>query len=209
MLEVIEAAEGDLVARRCPIRGGPCRWVEVCAVHPTWVKASEAIRSVLEQTSLAEVATVDRRLELGEPHQRIDALRLFFIELSTRQVHVAGTASRPDSAWVTQQARNLSITGGLEDKCLLIRDREARFSDPFDEVFGTEGLTVVKTPVRAPKANAIAERWVGSVRRECLDHILIWKASLAARPRRVLRALQPGETAPGPRPSTARSRIGL
>lgn len=65
MLEVIEAAEGDLVARRCPIRGGPCRWVEVCAVHPTWVKASEAIRSVFEQNSLAEVATVDRRLELG------------------------------------------------------------------------------------------------------------------------------------------------
>lgn len=66
MLEVIEAAEGHLVSRRCPIRGGPCRWDEVCAVHPTWVKASEAIRSVLEQSSLAEVAAVDRRLELGE-----------------------------------------------------------------------------------------------------------------------------------------------
>ena len=65
MLEVIEAAEGDLVSRRCPIRGGPCRWDDVCAVHPTWVRASDAIRSVLEKTSLAEVAAVDRHLDLG------------------------------------------------------------------------------------------------------------------------------------------------
>lgn len=66
MLEVIEAAEGDLVSRRCPIRGGPCRWDNVCAVHPTWVKASEAIRSVLATTTLAELAAVDRHLGLGE-----------------------------------------------------------------------------------------------------------------------------------------------
>ena len=98
---------------------------------------------------------------------------LFFIELSTRRVHVAGTTSRPDSAWVTQQARNLSITGRFDEK-LLIRDRDAKFSGPLDEVFRTEGLSVVKTPVRAPRANAFAERWVGTVRRECLDHVLIF-----------------------------------
>ena len=99
---------------------------------------------------------------------------LFFIELSTRRVHVAGTTSRPDSTWVTQQARNLSIAGSLEDKHVLIRDRDAKYSGPFDEVFRTEGLTVVKTPVRAPRANAFAERWVGTARRECLDHVLIF-----------------------------------
>jgi Rrf2 family protein len=66
MVDVIEAAEGRLVSRHCPIRGGPCRWDEVCAVHPTWVKASAAIRSVLEQTSLAQIAAVDRLLEPGE-----------------------------------------------------------------------------------------------------------------------------------------------
>jgi transposase InsO family protein len=99
---------------------------------------------------------------------------LFFIELSTRRVYVAATTSGPDSAWVTQQARNLSITGVLEDKHILLRDRDAKFSSPFDEVFRTEGLTVVKTPVRAPRANAFAERWVGTVRRECLDHVLIF-----------------------------------
>jgi len=99
---------------------------------------------------------------------------LFFIELSTRRVHVAGATSRPDSAWIAQQARNLSIIGCLDDKHLLIRDRDAKFSGPFDEVFRTEGVAVVKTPVRAPRANAFAERWVGSARRECLDHILIF-----------------------------------
>lgn len=66
VLEVIEAAEGYLSSRRCPMRGGPCHWDDVCALHPTWVKASEAIRSTLEQTSLAEVAAVDRRLAVGE-----------------------------------------------------------------------------------------------------------------------------------------------
>src|SRR6266545_3964228 len=99
---------------------------------------------------------------------------LFFIELSTRRVHVAGATSRPDSAWVTQQARNLAITGGLEEQHILLRDRDTKFSGAFDEVFRTDGLTVVKTPIRAPKANAVAERWIGSARRECLDHILIF-----------------------------------
>jgi putative transposase len=99
---------------------------------------------------------------------------LFFIELSTRRVHVAGTTNRPDSAWITQQARNLSLTGRLEDKRILVRDRDSKFSGPFDEVLRTEGLTVVKTPVRAPRANAFAERWVGSLRRECLDHVLVF-----------------------------------
>jgi putative transposase len=99
---------------------------------------------------------------------------LIFIELSTRRVHVAGTTARPDSAWVTQQARNLSIIGCLDDKHLLIRDRDAKFSGAFDEDFRTEGLSVVKTPVRAPRANAVAERWVGTARRECLDHVLIF-----------------------------------
>ena len=87
---------------------------------------------------------------------------------------MAGATGRPDSAWVTQQARNLSITGGLRQKHFLIRDRDAKFSGPFDEICRTEGITVMKTPVRAPRANAFAERWVGTVRRECLDHILVF-----------------------------------
>jgi transposase InsO family protein len=99
---------------------------------------------------------------------------LFFIELSTRRVHLVGTTSRPDSAWVTQQARNLAFTDCLEQKCILLRDRDSKFCSSFDEVVQTEGLTVFKTPVRTPRANAFAERWVGTVRRECLDHVLIF-----------------------------------
>jgi len=99
---------------------------------------------------------------------------LIFLELSTRRVHIAGATSWPDSAWVTQQARNLALTGQLQGRHLLLRDRDAKFSGPFDEVIRTEGVAVVKTPVRAPRANAFAERWVGTARRECLDHILIF-----------------------------------
>lgn len=79
LLEVIEAAEGYLVSQRCPLRGGPCRWDDVCALHPTWVKASEAIRETLSKTTLAEVAAVDRELVAGRlieappaGHRRVD-----------------------------------------------------------------------------------------------------------------------------------------
>ncbi|HZD79344.1 MAG TPA: Rrf2 family transcriptional regulator [Actinomycetota bacterium] len=65
LLEVIEAAEGYLVSERCPLRGGPCRWDDTCAVHPTWIKASEAIRKVLSKTTLQEVSSVDRDLGSG------------------------------------------------------------------------------------------------------------------------------------------------
>jgi transposase InsO family protein len=81
----------------------------------------------------------------------------------------------PDGAWVAQQARNLAWD--LSDREIsprfLIRDNDAKFSDAFDEVFTAEGVKVIRTPVEAPKANAIAERFVGTVRRECLDWILI------------------------------------
>src|SRR5215218_1964381 len=101
---------------------------------------------------------------------------LFFIELATRRVHLAGFTTNPDGRWVTQQARNLLME--LEDDgiCLprfLIRDRDSKFTRQFDEVFRSEGIRVIKAPIRAPKARAHAERWVGSVRRECLDRILI------------------------------------
>jgi hypothetical protein len=99
---------------------------------------------------------------------------LFFIELSTRRVHLAGVSAHPHSAWITQQARNLAIDGRLEDVFFLIHDRDAKFCGPFDEVFRTEGFGVVRTPYRAPQANAFAERWVRTVRQECLDDVLVW-----------------------------------
>ncbi len=100
---------------------------------------------------------------------------LFFIELATRRVHLAGITTNPDGRWVTQQARNLLMElgdDGIQPR-LLVRDRDNKFTRDFDEVFRSEGIQVIKAPVRAPKARAHAERWVGSVRRECLDRLLI------------------------------------
>jgi putative transposase len=98
---------------------------------------------------------------------------LFAIELGSRRVHVLGVTGRPDSAWVVQQARNLAVGEGLRDIRFVIRDRDAKFSGPLDEVFRTEDARVIKTRIRAPKANAFAERWVRTARRECLDHLLV------------------------------------
>jgi putative transposase len=98
---------------------------------------------------------------------------LFFIELGTWRVHLAGATRNPDSAWVTQQARNLVMNLPDLDAAFLIHDRDGKFSGPFDEVFRTEGMRLINTPFRAPNANAFAERWVATVRAECLDWVLI------------------------------------
>ena len=98
---------------------------------------------------------------------------LFAIELGSRRVHVLGVTRNPDSAWVTQQARNLALGERLRGVRFVVRDRDSKFPGPFDEVLRTEGVRVIKTPIRAPKANAFAERWARTVRLECLDHLLI------------------------------------
>ena len=100
---------------------------------------------------------------------------LFFIELGSRRVHLAGCTANPTRAWVTQQARQLSwqIQEGVLPTRFLIHDRDAKFPAAFDTVFISQDVTIVRTPVWAPNANAFAERWIRSVREECLDKLLI------------------------------------
>ncbi len=98
---------------------------------------------------------------------------LFFIELQSRRVHLAGCSEHPSGRWVAQQARNLVFAPGLENPRFLIHDRDSKFVAAFDEVFRSEDIRVILTPFRAPQANAHAERFVRTVRAECLDWLLI------------------------------------
>jgi len=98
---------------------------------------------------------------------------LFFIELDTRRVHLASMTKNPTGAWTTQAARNFTMRYQRTIR-LLIRDGASQFIASFDEVFRSDGTTIIRTPPHAPVANAYAERWVGTVRRELLDRTLIW-----------------------------------
>jgi transposase len=141
-------------------------------LEPAPRRAATTWRAFLRQQAVGIVAcdffTVDtiwlRRLYV-----------LFFIELDTRRVHLAGVTAHPDSAWVTQQARNLLLVQEERGRRVrfVVRDRDTKFCRGFEEVFRSEDARVMLTPVQAPNANAYAERWIRTVQAECLDWLLI------------------------------------
>src|SRR4051812_46363543 len=176
---------------------------------PTWRQFLTAQAHAILAVDFAHVDTIFlRRLYV-----------LVVIEHGRRHVHLAGITTHPTGAWVTQQARNLLIDLGdrAEQFRFLIRDRDAKFTAAFDAVFTGADIDILRTPVQAPRANAVAERVIGTLRRECLDHFLnTGPRHLAAvleqyvehynthRPHRSLDQRPPAGRTPPPREATVR-----
>jgi len=138
-----------------PRRTGPS-WREFCRAQATTMLACDFF-------------TVDMVL--------LRRIYVFFVlEVGTRRVHILGVTRHPAAEWVNQQARNLML--GLGDQAarfrFLVRDRDTKFAAIFDAIFADAGIAVLRSPPHAPKANAYAERWVRTIRRECLDQMLIF-----------------------------------
>jgi putative transposase len=132
---------------------------------PTWSQFLRAQAHAILAVDFAHVDTVFlRRLYV-----------LVVIEHGRRRVQLAGITAHPTGAWVSQQARNLLMDLGerADQFRFLIRDRDSKFTATFDAVFTGADIRIIRTPIRAPRANAIAERIIGTLRRECLDHLLI------------------------------------
>jgi putative transposase len=156
---VVSATSVRRILRRCRLSPAPRRGGQ------SWTQFLRAQAAGMVATDFFTVETV------GLARQYV----LFFIEVNSRRVHLAGITAHPTGDWVAQQTRNLLMDLGEQASRFrfLIRDRDAKFTRAFDAVFTAAGLEVLKIPPRSPRANAYAERWVKTVRTECLDWLLI------------------------------------
>jgi transposase InsO family protein len=137
-----------------------------CRTSPTWRQFLTCQSADILACDLLHVDTVF-----------LKRLYVFFVmEIETRRVHILGVTTNPTGAWIAQQARNLLMdVGERADRFkFLIRDRDGKFCRVFDEVLTSNAIRIIKPPPRSPRANSYAERFVGTLRRECLDHLLIY-----------------------------------
>ncbi|MFI0733780.1 integrase core domain-containing protein [Streptomyces sp. NPDC021225] len=194
--------QGELVRLGYPI-GSTTIWEILTAAgidpaprrsHPTWRHFLTAQAESIIACDFVHIDLVDLR--------RVYAL--VFLEHGTRRLHIAGVTAHPTAPWTVQQARNLAVELGVRVDSLrfLLRDRDAKYTESFDAVFKADDIQVMRTAPRSPRMNAHCERVIGTLRREALDHLLIWNETHA---RQVLDAY--AQHYNGHRPHQARGQL--
>ncbi|MFT9474770.1 integrase core domain-containing protein [Streptomyces sp. Mo3] len=171
--------QGELARLGCPIASSTV-WeiLHAAGIDPAPQRSGPPWREFL-------TAQAHNILSAGFLHIDTIALKrlyaLVFIEHDTRRVHLAGVTARPTARWTVRQARNLTMTlgGRMDSPRFLLRDRDSKYTSAFDAVFQADDMRILLSPPRAPKANAICERAVGTLRREVLDRTLIYNEAHA------------------------------